>query len=139
MGENYPAGEWHGTIIATAAKQIFWLLCMIRTHLFLPKLCCFYLNHYTYISLLERTSTYKFERQIFRYGRRNEPKFGTHVRIDTLPPTPGGFSGLLDVVRSFVRSCHGSAGREAGRTARPRMTYHTRTTDRARPRAHDHA
>ena len=29
-------------------------------------------------------STYKFERQNFRYGRRNEPKFGTHVRIDTL-------------------------------------------------------
>ena len=29
-------------------------------------------------------STYKFERQNFLYGRRNEPKFGTHVRIDTL-------------------------------------------------------
>ena len=30
------------------------------------------------------TSTYKFERQNFRHGRRNEPKFGTHVRVDTL-------------------------------------------------------
>ena len=29
-------------------------------------------------------STYKFERQNVRYGRRNEPKFGTHVRIDIL-------------------------------------------------------
>ena len=56
-------------------------------------------------------STYKYERQNFRYGRRNEPKFGTHVPIDTLTlnkqklthPTAGGFSGLLDVVRSFVR------------------------------------
>ena len=40
----------------------------------------------------------------FRHGRRNEPKFGTHVRIDTLtlkkidPPNPRGFRGLLDVV-----------------------------------------
>ena len=47
----------------------------------------------------------------------------------------------------FVRSCHGSAGREAGRTARPhdharpRMTDHARTTDHARPRTttYDHA
>ena len=47
-------------------------------------------------------STYKFERQNFRYGRRNEPNFGTHVLIDTLTlnkpkklthPTPGGLVG----------------------------------------------
>ena len=38
-------------------------------------------------------------------------------------------------VPSFVRSCHGSAGREAGRTARPRTTAH----DHARPRMTDHA
>ena len=31
-----------------------------------------------------QVSTYKFEDIFFRYGRRNEPKFGTHVRIDTL-------------------------------------------------------
>ena len=37
-----------------------------------------------YNSLFHTSSTYKFERQNFRYGRRNEPKFGTHVRIDTL-------------------------------------------------------
>ena len=29
-------------------------------------------------------STNKFERPNFRHGRRNDPKFGTHVRIDTL-------------------------------------------------------
>ena len=29
-------------------------------------------------------STYKFERQNFRTGRRIAPKFGTHVPIDTL-------------------------------------------------------
>ena len=44
-------------------------------------------------------STYKFERQHFRTGRRIAPNFGTHVPIDTLTligyknlthPTPGG-------------------------------------------------
>ena len=30
------------------------------------------------------SSTYKFERQNFRTGRRIAPKFGTHVPIDTL-------------------------------------------------------
>ena len=44
-------------------------------------------------------STYKFERQNFRTGRRIAPKFGTHVPIDTLtligeiffdPPNPRG-------------------------------------------------
>ena len=29
-------------------------------------------------------STYKFERQNFRTGRRIAPKIGTHVPIDTL-------------------------------------------------------
>ena len=45
-------------------------------------------------------STYKFERQNFRHGRRNEPEFGTHVRIDTLTlkkkkmdPPQGGLGG----------------------------------------------
>ena len=32
-------------------------------------------------------STYKFERQNFRTGRRIAPKFGTHVPIDTLTLT----------------------------------------------------
>ena len=41
----------------------------------------------------------------------------------------------------FVRSCHGSAGREAGRTARPRTTTNdrARTTTHDRPRTTDHA
>ena len=100
-------------------------------------------------------STYKFERQNFRTGCRIAPKFGTHVPIDTLTligykklthPTPGGFRGLLYVVRSFVpsfvRSCHGSAGHFASSTAvlpaRPR-TCRTTTHGCARPTAHDHA
>ena len=29
-------------------------------------------------------STYKYKRHFFRHGRRTGPKFGTHVRIDTL-------------------------------------------------------
>ena len=99
---------------------------------------------------------YKFEKQHFRYGGRNEPKFGTHVRIDTLTlkklkklthPTPGGFSGLLDVVRSFVRATAVLAAKRAERHdrprttthhhARPRMTDHACTTDHARRTAHD--
>ena len=85
---------------------------------------------------ISATSTYKFERQNFRHGRRNEPKFGTHVRIDTLTlkkkkklmhPTPGGFRGLSDVVRSFVRSCR-----------RWPRSGQNGTTDRARPTVHDH-
>ena len=48
------------------------------------------------------TSTYKFERQHFRTGRRIAPKFGRHVPIDILTligykklthPTPGGLGG----------------------------------------------
>ena len=41
------------------------------------------LSPFLYTPLIH-LSTYKFERQKFRYGRRNEPKFGTHVRMDTL-------------------------------------------------------
>ena len=90
------------------------------------------------------SSTYKFERQHFRHGPRNEPRLGTHVRIDTLTlkklkklthPTPGGLTGLLYVVRSFVpRQCWPRSGQN-GTTARPRAT------DPARPRTtnHDHA
>ena len=37
-------------------------------------------------------------------------------------------------VRSFVRSCHGSAGREAARTARPTVHDRPRTTTHDRPR-----
>ena len=64
-------------------------------------------------------------------------------------PTPGGLGGYYMLfVRSFVSlPCwpqsgqHGIAGREAGRTARPRTTTHDRprTHDRARPRMTDHA
>ena len=68
--------------------------------------------------------------------------FLSRVRVSIRPrfflyAKKGGFSELLDVVRSFVRSCHGSAGREAGRTARPRTIAH----DHARPRTttHDNA
>ena len=42
------------------------------------------------------------------------------------PPTPGGFSGLLDVVRSFVRATAVLAVKRAERH------------DHARPRTHDH-
>ena len=97
--------------------------------------------------LLVALSTYKFERQNFRYGRRNEPKFGTHVRIDTLTlkklthPTPGGFSGLLDVVRSFVRSFVRATAVLAAKLAErhDRTTTHDRprTTTNDRPRTHD--
>ena len=69
-----------------------------------------------------KISTYKFKRAFFRHERRTAPKFGTHVRIDTLTlkkltnPTPWG---LFDFVRSytcaFVISWHGSDGR----TGRP--------------------
>ena len=53
--------------------------------------------HFICAHMYTYTSTYKFERIFFRYGRRNEPKFGTHVRIDTItlkkkidPPHPRG-------------------------------------------------
>ena len=52
-------------------------------------------------------------------------------------PTPGGFRGLLYVVRSFVpRQCWPRSGQHgfAGRTARPRTTAH----DRPRTITHDH-
>ena len=83
---------------------------------------------------LSSPSTYKFERQNFRHGRRNEPKFGTHVRIDNLTlkklkklthPTPGGFRGLLDV-RLFVRATAVLAAKRAERHDRPRTTTHDR-------------
>ena len=57
------------------------------------------------------TSTYKLEGHFFRHGRRTVPKFGTHVPIDTLTlkkltqPTPWGFRGLFDVVRSYTCVC----------------------------------
>ena len=46
----------------------------------------------------------------FRHDRRTAPKFGTHVRIDTLTlrknilthPTPGGFRGL-SIVKNLSR------------------------------------
>ena len=75
-------------------------------------------------------STYKFD--IFETAVGTSQNLAcadrySHLKkiIKITHPTPGGFSGLLDV----VRSCHGSAGREAGRTARPRMTDRPRTTD----------
>ena len=57
------------------------------------------------------TSTYKFKRVFFRHDRRTAPKFGTHVRIETIlaltkkltNPTPEGFRGLFfDVCGMFV-------------------------------------
>ena len=51
----------------------------------------------------------KFNRAFFRHGRRTAPKFGTHVRIDSLTlkknlthPTPGGFRGL-SIVKNLLR------------------------------------
>ena len=114
---------------------------------------------------LRHISTYKFERQNFRTGRRIAPKFGTHVPIYTLTligykklthPTPGGFRGLLDVVRSFLRVTAVLAAKQAARqcwlpcwpriwqngtTARPRTTDRARprTTTNDRPRMTDHA
>ena len=45
----------------------------------------------------------------FRHDRRTAPKFGTHVRIDTLTfkknlthPTPGGFRGL-SIIKNLSR------------------------------------
>ena len=60
------------------------------------------------------SSTYNFKRHFFRHGRRTAPKFGTHVRIDTLtlkkidPPHKGGgyplpgFRGL-SIVKNLSR------------------------------------
>ena len=102
-------------------------------------------------------STYKFERQNFVTGRRIAPKFGTHVPIDTLTligqkklthPTPGGFRGLLYVVRSFlpsfVRVTAVLAAKRAARQCWPRSRQNGTTArptapDHARPTAHDHA
>ena len=42
------------------------------------------LIHCTSSKLYQRISTYKFERENVRTGRRIAPKFGTHVPIDTL-------------------------------------------------------
>ena len=39
--------------------------------------------YYFYLFILGQ-STYKFERPNFRHARRNDPKVGTHVQIDTL-------------------------------------------------------
>ena len=60
--------------------------------------------------MIQRNPTINFS-HFFRTGHRIAPKFGTHVRIDTLTlkkitiwthPTPGGFRGLY-IVKNLSR------------------------------------
>ena len=76
---------------------------------------------------LPTLSTYKFKRAFFRHERRNAPKFGTHVRMETRlaltkkncpNPTPEGFRGLFMFVACGFVGCLWVA-------------FSTRTSDRA--------
>ena len=90
--------------------------------------------------MISLSSTYKFERQNFRTGRRIAPKFCTHVPIDSHLnrikknwPTPpqGGLGGYYML---FVRSFLPSFVRVTAVLAAKRAERH----DHARPTAHDH-